>query len=71
MILNDSNDSKVIVFTRNHTDDNTDYNDDGTKKKMSPPGSGLDIISCNYTTSHQEFLTHQLEDKESLKEIRT
>ena len=65
------NDSKVIMFTRNHTDDNTDYNDDGTKKKISPPGLGLDIISCNYTPSHQAFLTHQLEDKESLKEIRT
>ena len=42
------NTSKVIVFTRNHTDDNdddADNNDDGTKNNMSPPGRwGRDII---------------------------
>ena len=37
------NTSKVIVFTRNHTDgDNADDagDDDGTKNKMSPPVGG-------------------------------
>ena len=33
------NDSKVIAFTRNHTDTD-DAEDDGTKNKMSPPGRG-------------------------------
>ena len=31
------NTSKVIVFTRNHTDD---ADDDGTKNNMSTPGQG-------------------------------
>ena len=31
--------SKVIVFTRSHTDDDDAYND-GTKNNMSPPGGG-------------------------------
>ena len=31
------NTSKVITFTRNHTDDDAD---DGTKNNMSPPGRG-------------------------------
>ena len=41
------NTSKVIVFTRNHTDndEDTDDDDDGTKNNMSPLGrGGGDII---------------------------
>ena len=44
------NDSKVIKFTRNHTNnDDTgddDEDDDGTKNNMSPPEGGGDIILC-------------------------
>ena len=37
--------SKVIVFTRNHTDDDDDAVDDGTKTNVSPPSrGGGDII---------------------------
>ena len=43
------NTSKVIVFTRNHTDGDTDDND-ATKSNMSPPGRGgggdIIIVSC-------------------------
>ena len=40
------NTSKVIVFTRNHTDDDEADNadDDRTKNNMSSPGHGGDII---------------------------
>ena len=39
------NTSKVIMFTRNHTDDDADV-DAGTKNNLSPPigGGGGDII---------------------------
>ena len=40
------NTSKVIVFTRNHTDDDTD--DDGTKNNTSPDGRGGDIMTVNF-----------------------
>ena len=39
------NASKVIMFTRNHTDDSNDADDDGTKNNVSPQsGKGGDII---------------------------
>ena len=34
------NASKVITFTRNHTDDDEDADEDGTKNNMSRPGRG-------------------------------
>ena len=43
------NTSKVIVFTRNHTDkDNADGDDDRTKNNMSPPGRGDIMIHTNH-----------------------
>ena len=39
------NASKVIMFTRNHTDDSKDTDDDGTKNNVSPQlRKGGDII---------------------------
>ena len=48
------NTSKVIVFTRNHTDDSDDA-DDETIKNMSPPGwgGGVDGGDINLTGKYQ------------------
>ena len=34
------NDLKVVTFPRNHTEDDADDADDGTKNHMSPPSQG-------------------------------
>ena len=48
------NDSKVIAFTKNHTDNNTDNYDNGTKNHMSPPDGrgGGTTCTCNRMTSN-------------------
>ena len=39
-------DSKVITFTKNHTDDDADNDNDGTKNNKSPPvGGGSNITT--------------------------
>ena len=49
------NTSKVIVFTRNHTDHDNADEDDETKNNMSSPGRGggrSDITNVHFTRVH-------------------
>ena len=52
------NTSKVIVFTRNHTDVNDDDadDDDGTKNNMSPPVGGDIIKFCVYALNRNKYV---------------
>ena len=56
--------SKVIVFTRNHTDE--DDADDGTKNNMSPPGRGEADINISKVwiclLTGQMYQTHMILD---------
>ena len=52
------NTSKVIVFTRNHTNDDADDNG-GTKNNMSPPvggGGGRHNLKTGYSRTFQQNL---------------